>query len=50
MGATVDIKCSDKKKLVQATIKKIQDLSQYTVGMYDTVGIFINEFNYVFVL
>jgi len=33
VGATVDIKCSDKKELVQATIKKIQDFSQYTVGM-----------------
>jgi len=41
VGATVDIKCSDKKELVRATIQKIQDCSQYTVGMYFPIIIFI---------
>lgn len=41
MGATVDIKCSDKKELVRATIQKIQDCSQYTVGMYFPIIKFI---------
>jgi len=40
VGATVDIKCSDKKELVRATIQKIQDCSQYTVGMYLNIFIF----------
>ncbi|XP_060843777.1 AT-rich interactive domain-containing protein 4A-like isoform X3 [Rhopalosiphum padi] len=35
VGATVDVKCSDKKELVQATIQKIQDCSQYTVVFDD---------------
>ncbi|KAL4135552.1 hypothetical protein QTP88_007156 [Uroleucon formosanum] len=35
VGATVDIKCSDKKELVRATIQKIQDCSQYTVVFDD---------------
>lgn len=33
VGATVEVKCSDKKEFVEATIQKIQDCSQYTVGM-----------------
>jgi len=41
VGATVDVKCSDKKELVQATIQKIQDCSQYTVGMYFFIILFI---------
>lgn len=41
MGSIVDIKSSNKKKLVQATIKKIQDCSQYIVGMYFPIIIFI---------
>lgn len=35
VGAIVDIKCSDKKELVRATIQKIQDCSQYTVVFDD---------------
>ncbi|XP_060868369.1 AT-rich interactive domain-containing protein 4B-like isoform X3 [Metopolophium dirhodum] len=35
VGATVDVKCSDKKELVRATIQKIQDCSQYTVVFDD---------------
>lgn len=35
VGATVEVKCSDKKEFVEATIQKIQDCSQYTVGMND---------------
>ncbi|KAE9524346.1 hypothetical protein AGLY_015385 [Aphis glycines] len=35
VGATVDIKCSDKKELVRATIQKLQDCSQYTVVFDD---------------
>jgi hypothetical protein len=34
VGATVEVKCGDKKEFSQATIQKIQDCSQYTVGMY----------------
>jgi len=49
VGATVDIKCSDKKELVRATIQKIQDCSQYTVGMYFPITIyFIYVFNFSF--
>jgi len=33
VGAIVEVKCSDKKELIKATIQKIQDCSQYTVGM-----------------
>lgn len=32
MGAIIEVKCSDKKELVEATIQKIHDYSQYTVG------------------
>ncbi|KAL4135614.1 hypothetical protein QTP88_007212 [Uroleucon formosanum] len=35
VGSIVDIKSSNKKKLVQATIKKIQDCSQYIVVFND---------------
>ncbi|XP_016663267.1 AT-rich interactive domain-containing protein 4B-like isoform X2 [Acyrthosiphon pisum] len=35
VGATVNIKCSDKKELVPATIQKIQDFSEYTVVFND---------------
>jgi len=49
VGATVDVKCSDKKELVRATIQKIQDCSQYTVGMYFPIAVFIiYRFNLVF--
>lgn len=33
VGATVEVKSSDKKEFVEATIQKIQDYTQYTVGM-----------------
>lgn len=33
IGALVEVKGSDKKDLIKATIRKIQDSSQYTVGM-----------------
>lgn len=48
MGATVDVKCSDKKEFLKATIQKIQDCSQYTVGMYFPITIFIYVFNFFF--
>jgi len=48
VGATVNVKCSDKKELVPATIQKIQDCSQYTVGMYFPITIFIYVFNFGF--
>ncbi|VVC46042.1 Hypothetical protein CINCED_3A014876 [Cinara cedri] len=35
VGATVEVKCTDKKELVGARIKKIQDCSQYTVVFND---------------
>lgn len=47
MGATVDVRCSDKKELVRATVQKIQDCSQYTVGMYFPIVVFIYLFTYV---
>lgn len=47
VGAIVDIKCSDKKELVRATIQKLQDCSQYTVGMFFLIIIFFYIFTYV---
>lgn len=35
VGAIVDVKSLDKKTTIKATILKIQDCSQYTVGMLE---------------
>lgn len=39
VGHTVQAKHSERKEFVEATIAKIQDCSQYTVGMYFCIGI-----------
>jgi len=45
VGNTVEVKCNDKAEFVEAVIQKIQDCSQYTVGMYfSTFFLFVYVF------